>query len=273
MATEVDDKPKLGLIELMERRYEAAQGWLLFYEVANGTGYKITNYADALAMSIWASKGIALHGFEFKRSRSDLLKELRDEKKAEAIQKYCNHWWLVVSDVKFCEGVEVPATWGILAPRNNVLYQVRAAPKLDAEPWSPAFIASLMRRFHESTVKKDLDAQRAAIESRAQELVKSKERTVNASDLAAAKREMERYKNLYEALTERIRKFEEASGIPVNNWQANNIKDIVAALQNPTNKQRMKSQLSEVRDAADRISKSMTGALKNLEQMETPNTK
>src|SRR5258706_2777904 len=141
---------------MLERRYEESQGWLLFYEVANGTGFKGTGYADALAMSIWPSRGISLHGFEVKRSRSDLLKELRDENKANHFLKYCQHWWLVVSDVKFTEGVEVPATWGILAPRNQVLYQIKPAPKLEPEPWTPHFMAAMMRRFYEAHVKKDM---------------------------------------------------------------------------------------------------------------------
>lgn len=273
MATGGEDKSTTNLYTLMERRYEPSQGWLLFYEVANGTGYKITNYADALAMSIWSSKGIALHGFEFKRSRSDLLKELRDEKKAEAIQKFCDHWWLVVSDQKFCEGVEVPATWGVLAPRNGVLYQVRAAPKLEHEPWTPTFIAAMMRRFHEGTMQKDAKAINEAVEARAKELVSKRDKAISASELAAAKREGERWKGLYDALKERVEKFEADSGIPVNVWQANNIKDIVSALQNNENRVRIKSQLTEVKDAADRISKSMGGALKNLESMGHPKVK
>ncbi len=266
-------QPSLSLHQLMERRYEEAQGWLLFYEVANGTGYKGTGFADALALSTWPSKGIALHGFEFKRSRSDLIKEMRDERKAEVFQKYCLHWWLVVSDAKIAEGVEVPATWGILAPRNGVLYQVRAAPKLEPEPWKPEFIAALMRRFYEAHVKKDMTALQAAVEERAKALSKVAVQKVDQSAVNLAKREAERYKGLYEALDKRIKDFEDKSGIPVNGWQASNVGDLLGVLQGAHGQTVLKNQLTQARDSAARIKKSMDGALKNLEQMGTPKIK
>jgi hypothetical protein len=110
MATEAD-KPQPSLWDLLERRYGVDQGWLLFYEVPNRTGFKGDRSADALALSTWPSQGICLHGFEVKRSRSDLLKELRDETKAAAFKRYCHYWWLTISDTKLAEGVEVPDSW------------------------------------------------------------------------------------------------------------------------------------------------------------------
>jgi len=262
-----------SLWDLLERRYEDTQGWLLFYEVAQRTGFNNTGYADAMAISLWPSRGIQLLGFEVKRSRSDLLKELRDEQKAEKFIKYCHQWWLVLSDAKFADGVEVPPNWGILAPRNQVLYQIRPAAKLEPATWTPDFIASLMRRFHESYVKKDMAEMRAAVEERAKALSQVSIQKVGQSDLNAAKREAERYKDEVDLLKRRISDFEAKSGIPVNTWQASSIGDLVRALGEPYNRGNLKTQLSNIRDAADRIAKSMTGAIKNLDQMETPKIK
>lgn len=273
MVTADKAKPQLNLWTQLERRYEDSQGWLLFYEVANGTGYKGTGFADAMAMSVWPSRGIQLLGFEIKRSRSDLLKELRDEQKAEKFIKFCHQWWLVVSDAKLTEGVEVPPNWGILAPRNNVLYQVRPAAKLEPEPWKPEFIAAIMRRFHEAHTKKDIAAMRAAVDERAKEMAKVNAKTASASDLAAAKREADRYKGLYEALKQRIDDFEAKSGIPVNTWQASNIGELVSTLQRPHDREMLRNSLTRAKDAADRIAKSMNGAIKNLEQMDEPKIK
>lgn len=266
-------KPDPSLWDLLERRYETSQGWLLFYEVANATGYKGNGFADALAMSVWPSRGIQLLGFEVKRSRSDLLKELRDEQKASKFIKHCHQWWLVVSDVKITEGVEVPPNWGILAPRNQVLYQIRPAKELEPEPWKPEFIAAMMRRCHEAYMQKDQQAMRAAVEERAKAMAAVKKDAVRASDYTAAKRDAEHYKSLYEKTLERIQLFEERSGIPVNNWQASNIGELVKALQDTGVRERLKHQLSIARDSAERISKSMNGAIKNLEAMAEPKIK
>lgn len=260
-------KPEPSVWDLLERRYESEQGWLLFYEVAQRTGYNNTGYADAMALSVWPSRGIQLLGFEIKRSRSDLLKELRDEQKAEKFIKFCHQWWLVVSDAKLTEGVEVPPNWGILAPRNQVLYQVRPAAKLEPAAWTPDFIASMMRRFHEAHVKKDMAEMRAAIEERAKQMSQVSVQKVGQSEINAAKRNAEHYKGLYEATQERIRLFEERSGIPVNNWQANNIGELVRALQDVNTRSVLRQQLAQSRAAAERIIKSMDGATKNLDQM------
>lgn len=273
MGTAAEPKPSVSVWDLLERRYEADQGWLLFYEVANGTGYKATNYADALAMSVWPSRGIQLLGFEVKASRSDLIKELRDEKKAQAIQKYCHNWFLVVTDAKLVDGVEVPPTWGILAPRNQVLHQLKPPTALNPEPWKPEFIAAMMRRFHEAHVKKDQKAIKEAVEERAKQLARVQERQVSSADLNAAKRDAEHFKGLYEATKRRIEDFEAKSGIPVNNWQASNIGELLQALQHQGARDQLKRSLSQAKDAAERISKSMKGALINLEQMETPKVK
>ena len=262
MATTVEPKA-VNLWDLLERRYEASQGYLTFFEVANGTGYKGTGYADAMVLSTWPSQGIKLMGFEIKRSRSDLIKELRDEAKSAQFAKFCDHWWLVVSDSKLTDGVEVPANWGILAPRNGVLYQVRAAPKLEHEPWTPTFIAALMRRFHENHVKKDKDEAKRLVEERAAELAKKRidehSTRFNTEDA--------NWKHQYGSLKRAVSDFEAKSGITVQSWNAGNVGDVVRLILDNTNDQHIRRMLENVRDSAERISKSMRGALKNLDQL------
>lgn len=56
------------LLSLLEKRYETQQGWLLFQEVRNTTGYaRKEGYCDAMALSVWPSRGVSLHGFELDR--------------------------------------------------------------------------------------------------------------------------------------------------------------------------------------------------------------
>lgn len=101
--------------------------------------------ADAIAIDLWPSGGNLLHGFEVKVSRSDWLSELRDPTKADAIRRYCDHWWLVVPDAQIAHD-GLPDGWGLLAVGSDGrLRQRRAAPKLDRRDPDPSFLASLLR--------------------------------------------------------------------------------------------------------------------------------
>jgi len=64
--------------------------WAFLEKVRNGTGYqRDARTADAIAMSVWPSRGLTLHGFEVKVVRGDWLRELRDPEKADEFFKYC----------------------------------------------------------------------------------------------------------------------------------------------------------------------------------------
>lgn len=262
----------VNLHELVARRCSPDQGWVVFYEVPNGTGFTASRRADALALQTWPSKGIQLVGFEIKRSRQDLITELKQEGKANAFQKYCSAWWLVVHDSKICDGLEIPANWGILAPRRGVLYQVRPAPKLEPEEWRISFAAALIRSGHESTVgrseaeiKKAVDTRLKAEVDRQVEMRVKHNRVSSESDLV-------HYKSQYEALKKSVDEFQAKSGLNIGTWNGGLIGDAVRVLMEHRNYPRLRQQLLEIRDGAERISKSMKGALANLEQMENINT-
>jgi len=70
-------------------------------------------------MSLYPSRGLHLHGFEIKCSRSDLVNELKDASKADEIGQYCHFWWLVLADKKFAEGLEIPSNWGVQYVNNG----------------------------------------------------------------------------------------------------------------------------------------------------------
>lgn len=101
--------------------------------------------ADAIAVDLWPSSGNLVHGFEVKVSRSDWLTEMRDPTKADAIRRYCDHWWLVVPVAEIARD-GVPEGWGLLAVGSDGRLRVRTqAPRLDREPMPPTFVASLLR--------------------------------------------------------------------------------------------------------------------------------
>lgn len=111
-------------------------------------------YVDMIAVGLWPSMGLEIIGFEVKVTRADWLKEISDEKKAVAVQQFCDRWYLVVphkNHEKIVRSLavderELPATWGMLTVDDDgTVREIVAAPKLDAQPVTRAFLASLMR--------------------------------------------------------------------------------------------------------------------------------
>ena len=108
-------------------------------------GPRVMRTADFIAQDTWEAQGLLLHGHEVKVSRADWLTELADPSKAEAIKRYCDHWWLVVPDRSIVRD-DLPDDWGLLAfGRDGKLRIVRRAPMLTPDPHPPTFRASLLR--------------------------------------------------------------------------------------------------------------------------------
>lgn len=133
----------------MAKRY-AAPEWAIFFNVANGTGARGSRYADALAMSLFPSRGLELHGFEFKVSKSDYRREAADPEKAEAIASYCDRWW-IVTPPSLLDGENIPPNWGWLAYDGRAFYTKHKAEKLAPKPIDRVFLAAILRRAHEQS--------------------------------------------------------------------------------------------------------------------------
>jgi hypothetical protein len=119
-------------------------------EVADGTGFA-AGYADAVAVSVWPSE-FGAEGYEIKASRADLKRELSDLSKWQRVGRFCGRWWLVAWDRRWLDDERIPVAWGLLAydADNGELSTVRRAEKLTPEPWTPAFIAAVIRRSAEA---------------------------------------------------------------------------------------------------------------------------
>ena len=172
-----------AIYDALRLRYGAPQ-YALFLEVANGTGSNIRRYCDALAMSLFPSRGLDLHGFEVKVSKQDWKRELANPHKVEeGIYKFCDCWWIVAP-----QGIvvrdELPKTWGLLElqpydpakPKlKPALRQVVAAPTLKPQQMSRSFIAALLRRADEANsaiieraVREQVDERTQGIQQRIQ---------------------------------------------------------------------------------------------------------
>lgn len=208
------------MIDLIRKRH-AGEGWMVFTELANGTGYKVSRHADAAALGIWPSRGYELHGYEIKTSRGDVQKELNDPSKADAVGKYCDFWWLVIDDLKIIDGLVIPKTWGVLVPKNQVLRIHRKAPKRSSTPVDRAFVAAMLRNVTNTWVPK---WEHEAFKQRANETAKAELKRQHEWEHDHSATELERLKA-------KVKVFQDASGVDIDAiWNAGPIGEAVKLL-------------------------------------------
>lgn len=206
----------------LRHRYRQPEFAILF-EVRNQTGFtrKIRS-ADAIAMSLYPSRGLEILGFEIKRSRGDWLNELRQPDKSAAIQKYCDRWYVVISDEAVVQNGELPGTWGLLVPRGSKLTCKVEAPKLTPEPIDRLFLASMMRNANVKSVDAEVIAGAVAIERERCRVACTEEKE---SALASVNR------ILFE-LRDSVKAFEEQSGVSLRHtWNSGHIGKAVKFVQ------------------------------------------
>ena len=156
-------------------------------------------------MGMWPSRGMEIHGYECKISRGDTRKELLDIGKTDAVGKYCDFWWLTVSDPSIIDGLLLPATWGVLTPRDRVLRTVRPAKKRKAAPLDRAFVAAMLRSVTKHWVSR----------SQHEKVVNERHQAVTQAVQFERERGGDQDKRALEALSAKVKAFEVASGIEI----------------------------------------------------------
>jgi len=195
------------------------EGWGYLEQVRNGTGFgSDLRTADAIAMSLWPSKGLHLHGYEVKSSRSDLMNDLKNPAKHEAFAKYCHFWWLVVGDSKIIKDGELPSGWGLMVPRGDALMiKVHAPLKINPEPISYQFLAALFRKItRTSYTENDISKLCQTEYTRGQESQKEHN-----------KRAIDRLEGKIKDLKTAIEEFETASGVKMSLYNSGPIGEAV----------------------------------------------
>jgi hypothetical protein len=132
------------VLKLLRERHPPP-AWAFLEHVANATGVLKERTADAIAMSVWPSRGLELHGFEVKVHRSDWLRELKKPAKADDIASRCHRWWIAAGP-KVVEAGELPGTWGLVLVEGKNLRVAKEAPLVEALPLDHPFLAALLRR-------------------------------------------------------------------------------------------------------------------------------
>lgn len=231
-----------------------APEWAIFFEVADATGSNQRRWADAVALNLYPSRGLEIHGFEVKVSRADWLKELKSPEKSAPVQQYCDRWWIVAPAGIIREG-ELPPTWGHYEVSDaGKIRQVVAAPKLEAVPVTRAFMAAFLRRA-------------GAVDGEmVNRLVEDRLASYRERDEARITREIENRTRAHEELRKQVQDFEAASGIRIRErWLAGDEIGRAVKLVMETGVSKTYNSVIGLRNSIQSSLKTLDGALKDFE--------
>jgi hypothetical protein len=192
-----------------------APAYAFLPQVADGTGASKSRTADALAFSLWPSRGLDLYGFEIKVARSDWTRELADPAKADAICAFCDFWYVVAGKSGIVAEGELPPTWGLIEPRGAKLVCTREAPRLTPRPMTRAFLAAVFRRVAETS------AGALAAEVATATLERTRAASYQAGFDEAQRiaiRDAKRARDELATLKQTVQEFQNASGLTLDRW-------------------------------------------------------
>lgn len=237
----------------------------LLEQVASGTGaQREVRYADALAMSLWPSRGLHLHGFELKVSRGDFLREMKNPAKADAIAQRCHFWWIVAAERGMVIPDELPPTWGLLVPRGGSLVAVKEAVLTEPEPPSWSFFAALVRALGKSD--------QGAFNSRLAEAMAT-EREQHVQSMEMLRNELREENAASEAhLRKVLSTFHEASGINLleHRWDLPQVGEAVRLIR-AGGLESYRSKLEWIGREFQSMQANLEGTIRGLRKMEERN--
>lgn len=209
-----------GVINALAAKYRPPE-YAFLTEVRNSVGFSAkVRTADAMAMSLWPSRGLYMTGFEVKVSRGDWKKELEQPAKAEELARFCRMWFIACPD-RMIDKDEVPPGWGLIhVKEDGGLRYVKPAPEHPCVEPTWMFFASLMRDVVEHWVPQSLVDQRLE-QSTKERMARRIEQ--EGYELKESKRQLEK-------MRANIAAFEEESGIKIDRYSDHFNREIGAAV-------------------------------------------
>jgi hypothetical protein len=223
-----------SITRLLEERYtgKAANSgngpaWAWVPQVRNAAGFDARRTCDGIAMSLWPSRGLELHGHEIKCSRSDWLMELRDPSKAEQFTVLCDRWWLVTASKDIVKPGELPPGWGHMAVNSAgklvVVVQADLLVPGDMEipPGADGALLQAIIKQHRASLPAKFNRSFLAALLRAAARTQAVQPAEVAQAVEAERQRLEqhhadnveRWREERDGLRARIRAFEEAAGV------------------------------------------------------------
>jgi hypothetical protein len=225
----------------------AAPRYAYFSEVFHSVGYG--RRTDGIAVAMWRSLGLYIHGFEIKASRSDWLREIKNPGKADGAFSNCDFWWLVTASDEVYRADEIPPDWGLITVRGNGLHTVKAAKQLNPKATDREFICSILRLAHEKQISPpELQAEYQRGHNAGEQSIKYQVEIAQA-DLARSQ--------------ESIAKFEKESGVQITGWGAGDIGNAVRCVlerRHRNYKAQLENLLQRSQEITNAIQKELEGA-------------
>jgi hypothetical protein len=225
MNTSIMTTPELTTTQLQAMLGEKypRDRYALFFDVPDNVGTNAHRRADAIAVGCWRSVGHLIDGFELKVSRSDWLRELASVTKADPFLERCDRWWLVTSSPTIAKLEELPACWGWMAVTKGGLRVQKPAPRLpqpDSDRVHRLFMIGILRKLQDDLTRGPEVAaiMQAAHEKREEEI----EQRVKSRTEYDQRRVLQ--------LQATLKKFEEKSGLKVEDWRLGNVAELVKAV-------------------------------------------
>jgi len=204
-----------GIFDLLRIRY-APPAWAIFSSIGDATGWRKSRTADAVAMSLWPSRGLNLHGFEIKSHRGDWTREKDTPDKAEEIASLCDFWW-IVAEADVVKDGEVPDAWGWLevTPKGTgyVLTMRKQAVQTEAKPLTHSFLAAFLRRVQEET---EIQQRGTVPYDMLQTRLGEERKKGEESERVHLKYDLDKA----EKLRETVKRFQECTGIEIGSWDS-----------------------------------------------------
>jgi len=231
-------------IEQLLRNRFCPPEWAFIPQVRNGTGYaQEVRTADAIAMELWPSRGLSLHGFEIKSYRGDWLTELKNPAKAEELAKFCDFWWLVAPK-DIIKPEEIPATWGLMIPFGSTIKIIKEAKQLKPKKIDKLFLAAILRKAQQSITPE------AKIKTAFEDGKKKGKEEVRL--------EFEYAQRDYIALKEAVLIFEKKSGVNIDKWNYESIGEAVRIV--------LKGEHLRIKDSLQNLLKQSKEITKRIEE-------
>lgn len=176
--------------------------YALMREVRDKAGFDASRSADYIAVNLYPSRGLSMHGIELKSFRSDWLNELKNPKKAENIFQYCDYFWLLTGDDKVAKIEEIPQAWGWLCIKGERIFTKKHAPILKPKPISKSFLCAMLKRasdksgfVHKDSIKDKIEE--AGNEARRQNEIKITRLTSELTEIKKNVLEFEKASGVY----------------------------------------------------------------------------
>lgn len=203
---------KPSTFSLLQGRYPSPE-YVLIQEVSDASGHARSRSLDFMAIGMWNSRGLAIHGIEEKSWRNDWLKELKNPAKQENHFKFCDYFWLLTTEGDVAKLEEIPPSWGWMHVMGSRIKTMKEAPKLTPVICSRTFMCAMMRR----AACKEKYVLRESIEEQLEEARKGAREV--------EKRSHEYSLSEYNKLLKSVKEFETAAGIKVEkSWQHDPVK-------------------------------------------------